>query len=494
MDNYDASNPQSILAYARELLGKSLSELHPDSVEYSTGKGRMGQSVEKYHFGFNPNSEAAPDFSEAGVELKCTPLKVLNDGSTVSKERLVLNIIDYVKEAQASFFTSSFWHKNNLILLMFYLHEQGVNVVDLIFKIIRLWSFPETDLKIIQDDWNKLHFKMTHGLAHEISEGDTLFLGACPKGSKAGEEMRCQLHGPKAQQRAYSIKSKYLNHIIFESLLHPEMCSGVYLSPAQKKRIKKDIEETENIVKSVSEYKEEETFEQLIERKFKPYYGKTIQEIERMTGVIVSNSPKAISDGVVHAILGVKSKKIAEFEKANIQQKTIRLEFNGRLKESMVFSQIQYNDIINETVWEESELYDILTHRFLFIVFEKNYDGNDKHASLKKVFFWTMPNKDLEVAMNFWLDTREKIRRGEFDNFYKISDDKICHVRPKAKDSKDTMDTPYGPQLKRGYWLNSKYILDVVNHHIDNLDFDSVDDIRTVAERPKTLFDSDLYY
>ena len=189
---YDYTSKESILEYGRKLLGKSLRELHPEACEYSTGKGRMGQSVEKYHFGYTPNSEAEPDFAEAGVELKCTPMKQNMDGSMVSKERLVLNIIDYVSEAQSSFYTSSFWRKNQMLLLMFYLHENGVNVVDLVFKIVRYWSFPDIDRKIIQDDWNKLHWKMVHGLAHEISEGDTLYLGACSKGSKAGAEKRNQ--------------------------------------------------------------------------------------------------------------------------------------------------------------------------------------------------------------------------------------------------------------------------------------------------------------
>ena len=44
---YDYTSKESILEYGRKLLGKSLRELHPEACEYSTGKGRMGQSVEK---------------------------------------------------------------------------------------------------------------------------------------------------------------------------------------------------------------------------------------------------------------------------------------------------------------------------------------------------------------------------------------------------------------------------------------------------------------
>lgn len=472
---YDPASKESILNYAQKLLGKSLRDLYPDAEEYSTGKGRMGQTVEKLHFKYKPNSDANPDFDQAGLELKCTPLKENTDGSMVSKERLVLNIIDYVSEGKATFETSSFWHKNQWLLLMFYMHKNGVNVIDLIFKIIRNWNYPDIDRKIIQDDWNKLHWKMTHGLAHEISEGDTLYLGACPKGSKSGAEMRAQLlpNAPKAQQRAYSIKSKYLNTIILDSLLHADMCDNVYLSPAQKKTIRKTIDEAANIVNDISEYQVNETFEQLIERKFSAYYGKTIYDIERMTHVKISQSPKAMSNAVIHAILGVKSPKIREFEKANLQQKSIRLEPNGKLVESMVFDQIKYKEVVEEKVWEESVWYYTLTQRFLFVVFrkaeskKKGVKTDDKKNILEKVFFWTMPRKDLEVAKEFWQDIKDKINKDEFEDFWKLSNHRICHVRPKAKDSSDKMETPSGKMVtKKGYWLNAEYILDIVNAHL----------------------------
>jgi len=463
---YDQTSKDSILAYAKELLGNSLRKLHPDSVAYSSGKGSMGQSVEMYHFLYHPNDKPEPDFPEAGVELKCTPIKQNADGSMVSKERLVLNIIDYVKEAQSTFYTSSFWQKNQFLLLMFYLHEKGIDVVDLIFKIVRFWNFPDVDLKIIKDDWEKLHWKMAHGLAHEISEGDTLYLGACTKGSKSGVEMREQFvqGAEKAQQRAYSIKQKYINTIILDSLLHPEMCSGVYMSVAQRKKIEKTISKASNAVKSLGEYEQGETFEDLIERRFARYYGKTVYEIEKMTGKEVTSSPKSISNAVIHVILGVTTPKIKEFEKANLQQKSIRLEPNGRLVESMVFEQIKYREIVEEEEWEDSVLYNLLTRRFLFVVFKKDSSGDNKKATLEKVFFWTMPRKDLEIASRFWEDTKNKIAADDFEHFWKLSDHNICHVRPKAKNNQDKMEAPSGRMItKKGYWLNAEYIQSVIN-------------------------------
>src|SRR5690606_30893408 len=137
------------------------------------GKGGFGNMVEELYFKYKPNSEAQPDFPEAGIELKTTPLKKISKG-LVSKERLVFNIINYMQEHREVFRSSSFWKKNSELLLMFYLHDREKVPLDYIFKIIRLWRFPERDLKIIIDDWNTIVNKIRAGKAHELSEGDTM--------------------------------------------------------------------------------------------------------------------------------------------------------------------------------------------------------------------------------------------------------------------------------------------------------------------------------
>lgn len=85
---YNPKNANSILKYGELLLGRSLRELHPEAV-IPSGKGGLGEAVEEFHFGYKPNSVAEPDFKEAGLELKCTPLKELKkDKSMAAKERL----------------------------------------------------------------------------------------------------------------------------------------------------------------------------------------------------------------------------------------------------------------------------------------------------------------------------------------------------------------------------------------------------------------------
>src|SRR5436190_16130640 len=176
--SYDPTDKHSIEAYAKRLELKSL-RMVANSVKKPTylGKGKLGQLVEDLYFQYKPNSESKPDFPDAGVELKTSPLKSIRRNGKprlVSKERLVLNIINYAKEASTSFETSSFWRKNRTLLILFYLHQEGAIDIDLVFKICRLWDYPVEDLKIIRDDWEKILSKIRAGKAHELSEGDTI--------------------------------------------------------------------------------------------------------------------------------------------------------------------------------------------------------------------------------------------------------------------------------------------------------------------------------
>lgn len=466
---YDKTSPQSILAHARLLLGKSLHDLYPAAMPLSTGKGDLGQCVEVFHFGYKINGVAEADFKEAGLELKCTPLKTLKEGSMVSKERLVLNIIDYVKEFDRSFETSSFMHKNALLLLMFYLHVKGVCTLDMVFKIIRPWRIPEEDLKIFMDDWNVIHEKIAKGLAHELSEGDTLYLAACIKGSKGGANKKPQkVGGILADQRAYTIKSAYLNQIIVDSLSHPDMFDGVTMTAKQKHAIEKKKAECGSVVRSIGDYKRGETFEQLVERRFKSYIGMTVFEIAKKLHATISPSPKAVSYSLCRVILGVRESRIAEFEKAGLQLKTIRLEQNGNLKEAMSFQTIKYKEIVGEDEWSESDWYGtIAARRFFFVVFRKRTGGTPIDAVLERVFFWSMPRKDIELAREFWQDTRDKVRAGDYMHFIKSKEHPVCHIRPKAKNAADMTETPQGGKAKKlCYWLNRDYILEIVREHI----------------------------
>lgn len=258
---YNPSDKNSVIEYAKKLKGKSLRQIcDPKILEHSySGKGNFGQVLEKFYFGYEPNSTAEADFAQIGMELKSSPLKQLKNNEFRSKERLVLNIINYINVVNQNFENSDFIKKNASILLIFYLHQAGIDILDLIIKLVDEWSFPSTDLEIIKKDWETITKKIADGKAHELSEGDTFYLGACTKGANALSVRKQPFSEIPAKQRAYSFKQGYVNHIIASISNEPTEIYG-------------------RLIPSVVVAKKQ-TIEEIVVSKFKPFYGKSEEEI-----------------------------------------------------------------------------------------------------------------------------------------------------------------------------------------------------------------------
>jgi DNA mismatch repair protein MutH len=430
---YNSKDKNSIEDFAKKLLGKSLVDLKPAvSKEVRKGKGSLGEKVEKFYFGYEPNSSPEPDFPDAGVELKTAPLKKIKKGLW-AKERVSLNSINYMKEYKETFETSSFWKKNQLLLMMFFLHEADVSDINFIFKYIFLWNYPEKDLLIIRNDWDKIVSKIKSGNAHEISEGDTLYLGACTKSSKSRNIEQPFNNSVKARKRAFSLKQSYVNSII------AQYTKSVDYEPAV-----------------TSEELKNKSFEALITEKFEEFYGKSLEEIAQLLGVEVGKSKNKTAI-LCRRILGIKGRKIEEFEKADIQMKTVTLNKAGTPTQDMAFYQINFIDILSED-WENSYWHETLTKKFLFVVFEQ-FENQDY---LKKVLFWTMPHQDLLRAERFWRDTRNKIADNNFESFLKLADGLDSFVRTKGTAGAMAKTANGSLQKKLGYWLSKTYIKNVI--------------------------------
>ena len=463
---YDKADKWSILEYSKNLLGKTLEEaIAPKQIDQEfRGKGRLGQLVEKYFFGYEINSNQEADFSEAGLELKCTPLKELTSKALAIKERLVLTMIDYSVDHQKSFEESHVYVKCMFMLILFYLHESGVPAQQLKFIYSILWQIPEKDLLIMKQDYETIISKIKAGKAHEISEGDTTYLGACRKGQKGDADVVYTLpNGEKAEipapKRAFSLKTQYMRTIL--EFAKKTGGQGTYNTSAAVGGYGPQlITEQELTTKS---------FEDILLDRFKPYYGLTYSELVKALGCEGSKA-KSKYFLVANEILtekgsrGVDVTKSEEFRKSGIIIKTIRLTKSGRSAEAMSFENINYFDIMNEDEWYESRLYDIFTGRFLFVVFQEN---EKKETVLKKAFFWTMPVQDLAIAEGYWENIRDNVRANKIspDNFYKASNHMKFHVRPKAQNAADVTQNPHGGTVKKYcYWFNQDYIKEIVEN------------------------------
>ena len=358
---------EDVIGQAQKILNKSLrdimsaadvSEAERRLGAYGTNrKGFLGELVEKFVFGMEPNSRAEADFNVAGVELKTNPLKQHPKKMYVSKERLVFSMINYDEVVKETWEESSFLKKNRVLLVLFYLWMKERDALDYEFKFAHLLDLlkdiSDEDILQIRRDWEYIIAKIKKGEAHLLSEGDTYYLGACTKAANSRVVREQPISRIPAKPRAFSFKQQYLNYII------------------QKKLLGKDTS-VESIFKKV---RRAGSVEEAFREKFSPYIGMTDVEIRKKIGWKEETKAKNYKRLLVNRMLGVSSNRIEELEKANITLKVMTLEPTGTLRESMSFPAFDYRDLVTQ-IWQDDDGESMAdfhlmleTRKFLFVIF-----------------------------------------------------------------------------------------------------------------------------
>ncbi len=451
-------NKQEIQKISKSTIGKSVNDILNEEVitiedTNKSNKGNLGQLIEQFLFGIKTNNDSEPDFMPAGVELKVTPYRRIKGGKLSAKERLVLNIIDYMNEYKNEFKLSHFWFKNNTIQLLWYLWEPNKDCKDLkITHELLLELENSEDLKQIEEDWNYIIKKIKDGKAHEISEADTMYLGACPKGANASSLRKQPFNEIPAMQRAFCFKNSYMTQLVRKYI-------GDYSN------VEKVLEGSTN------------TFNEFVNNIINKYKGKSQKEL--MKEFNIDSKAKNLNSILVSRMFNVKGKlaDTDEFQKANIIPKTIRIEENGKIKESISFPAFKFTDIVNQN-WETSDLKEQLeTTKYMFFIFKKE-NGN---YIFKDIKLWNMPELDIETdVMKMWNHTYNVIKTGNIvkyvkngrrkTNFIGMSNNRVCHVRPHGNNSKDTFSLPVEDKVtgatkytKQCFWINNTYIKKIFN-------------------------------
>lgn len=129
--SYDPRNKSQIEAFANKLVNHTLREKTDlDEIENPTSRrGSFGSCVE-YYFGIIANSAQEPDFPDAHLELKSTPVRREKSGKIVVKERLVITMINYNTVVNETFEKSTFLEKARDILLVTYLYDKSQKPLD----------------------------------------------------------------------------------------------------------------------------------------------------------------------------------------------------------------------------------------------------------------------------------------------------------------------------------------------------------------------------
>lgn len=470
--------------HAKKAIGKSIAELNNFNITKQT-KSSVGDAFENW-FGKKKDNSSKPDMEEAGVELKATPFKRLNNGKISAKERLVLNIINYVEIVNESFEDSHFLFKNKRIEIAFYeyIEEKPKDEWTIYETILYEMSKNPKDFEVIKNDWLKINEYVKQGKAHELSESVTNYLAPCTKGANSKSLRTQPFSNIPAMQRAYSLKSSYMTSILRRYIFGDEESESI-------------IKEPFVLINS--------NIETIVLDRFKHYVGMSIEDLKKHFGIEATS--KQIHHRIAAAILDLKGnyssdnafKKVEEFEKASILLKTVYFDKRNVNKESMSFPAFDFKELasenwINEDGEPEAEWHNfLLDTRFLFFVV-KNENNKDYFKGVK---FFSVPDKDLQGPIKYvWEDTVKKLNTGVklkatvrdgkvriSNNFIKKSDDLICHIRPheaKADYSNhgkhadnlpvraDWTDKPENDSYsdlwmtKQSFWLNNTYIKEQV--------------------------------
>lgn len=458
--NYNKESLKSIYDFACGLVGKSLQEAAtlPADVENVRNRGDLGSLVEKYYFGHVPPNTHEPDFVEVGLELKTTGLEKYQrrpkSGQIYRvKERLVLTTINFDSIREESWEKSVLLRKCKLLLILFYEYVREVPVVDRKFVLSpllvhlpvsssssyenelrsiskNLVVISQEDMAQIRRDWEFIQRKIKNNQAHELSEGDTYYLGACRKGAGGVKENVKKQIGSEigAMGRAFSLKQSFVRKLL-EGHSLDEQSIGV---------------------------SEVLTFEEATLHKFDDYFGLSLTDIE--SKINYSSKAKQKKNLYSKRILAENGGDATELVKAGIILKTVSLSSNGRAREDISFPAFNYLEV-SKQAWEDSDFADQIEGRFLFIVFQIDEQGVDR---LVKAFYWNMPFKDRLEAQKVWEKTKYSINVNA-RMLPRKSENAISHVRPHGTNRNDTELTPQGEYLvKKCFWLNGDYIANFV--------------------------------
>jgi DNA mismatch repair protein MutH len=432
---YDDASVESIVSYSESLTGHSLAEIVtlPHGVTNQSNKGNLGGLVEAHFFDLPPTSSGI-DFPRAGLELKVTGLVPGGKNTYKAKERLVLTMINYMEIVEERWDDSTFFKKCRLMLILFYLFERDVPAINLKFILKPfLFRLEKHDLETVKRDWDFIRNKVLEGKAHELSEGDTFYLGATRKGAGGpNEALRKQPNSPiMAQSRAFAFKQKYMN---------------LLLSGEQKN--------TFSLVTEVQSSIEEATY-----KRFERFLGHSVEEISKSVGYFKSGpNHKAFLHDLSKRILGGGTHVVSELEKADIELKTIRLTKTGRPRESMSFPAFNFQQILLQD-WEDSNFFEKLEKKFLFVVFQEDKNGVER---LLLVSYWNMPYEDRLEAKRVWEETKLRVSLEQLP-LPKAIESYVAHVRPKGQNKLDTQVMLSGSFWgKQCFWLNASYIMAVI--------------------------------
>ena len=413
------------------------------------------------------NSRSEADFPDIPLELKTAGLKPATSnsrrpnisGKWKAAQPLPLSSINFIEIANENFFSSKFLEKNKNLLFVFYEYEKDKSIYERKIKITGIWSFheiPESEKKIIMDDWEVIKSKVVKNQAHKLTRGDGNYLSPGPSGES--HIYTKQLDGTKVRTRKFNFKASYMDAVIAR------------LGSNEKNTISLYSDKDKNI-----------SLSNKIFEKFKPYIGMKDTDIAislDLSELECKQKHAILAKKILKSIFNVPNKRkvedyIEEFSKANVTVKTIRLKENNLPHQDVSFPAFEFVKIYKED-WDNSIIKNQIDCKFLFVFFKESKKG----LLLDSISYWNMPYDDINEVKNVWSKTKKCIETGDivkeikhvrYTHFPNKKDFHVAHIRTHATNSNQTFKLPVPDKLtgetkytKHSLFLNNKYIRDSI--------------------------------
>lgn len=462
MDRFYSSEDE-LLSQGQKILGKALVDLYGNEsitkADESKGKGAFGNIVEQLHYGITNNNRALPDVENLHIEIKTNPLQQRQDGSFTPKQVVSLGMIDFSSLLKEDFETSAFIQKNKKILYnMFWVESKSQKIYNYKIALVDIIKLSDKDLRVIRGDWEYVKQIASEGRAEHLSKSHTSYLAAGTKGQKNQKPQPYDTNKGRffAKRRAFVFKTAYIRSLLDDYSLR--WVDDIY--PVFEKRRK---------IVRISLLKDDEwDIQEAVKKRFAPYIGMTDFEIANKfnaKNMFIEAKDKSRWHWNTSLILTKKKKKylskfIDEFSKSGLTVKTIRVGENFLPLEEVSFRTQDYG-ITNDSNWEDSSLYEEMSRKFLWVVYQTSGDT----FKLKKVLFWSMPDKDIAFLKNQWQKYKSLILSKDFRPSYFMSEDSFYYM--KIKDNKGGKNKKYDGLnvTSLSHWFRKDYVQSIVSFH-----------------------------
>ena len=433
---------EELLHYTEAIIGKTFKEIDSKHLLENTtnlkrNKGILGHVVESGFYKYPINSNPQADFDKIGVELKVTGYKKNKKGEKSAKERVSLSKIDFNNIVNEDYEYSKLIYKNKKILFIWYFYEKGKDIGDFLITDYQLYDMSK-DEETIKNDFYIIKQKVKDGRAHELSESDTSYLGACTKARTSADRTTQPNSDIPAKPRAYSLKNSYM--------------SGILNS------IGTTISFDTNEFKTVEEY---------VLAKLRPYIGKSQLEIlEEITGQTYKEKiPKNLNKMITDKIIG-KDDELAEkddlFKKTSFIIKNSPITPKGAYRERMSFRNLTLSEF--EDDWEDSYWKLFFDETSILNIVWKEPRAGSKNGErilggVSKINFNDNDLDSIEISYNM---VKEAIEKEDINllPYPRTFEGQILEIGPKGQKSDDAYNTFFNNGVtKTRFFLNKKILL-----------------------------------